>query len=65
VAGGGIQEATGYRQAAFLFSMMATCQRHEIDPPVHLRDVVPRLAELVSRLQFHHAMFQGLDDPPA
>jgi len=34
----------GGNTAAILFSLMATCQRHKIDPLVYLRDVLTRIA---------------------
>lgn len=41
----------GGRTAATLFSLIATCQRHEVEPMAYLRDVLTRIAALpVSRL---------------
>jgi hypothetical protein len=34
----------GGRTAAILFSLIATCQRHHVDPFVYLRDVLTRIA---------------------
>ena len=34
----------GGRTAAILFSLMATCQRHHVDPFAYLRDVLTRIA---------------------
>lgn len=34
----------GGRTATVLFSMMATCERHKVDPLAWLRDVLTRLA---------------------
>lgn len=34
----------GGKTAAILFSLMATCQRHRVDPFAYLRDVLPRIA---------------------
>jgi hypothetical protein len=35
---------TGGHTAAVLFSLIATCQRHEVDPFAYLRDVLTRIA---------------------
>jgi transposase len=41
----------GGRTAATLFSLIATCQRHQVEPMAYLRDVLARIAALpVSRL---------------
>ncbi len=41
----------GGRTAAILFSIIATCQRHEVNPLDYLADVLTRIAELpISRL---------------
>ncbi len=34
----------GGRTAAILFSLIATCQRHRVDPFAYLRDVLARIA---------------------
>jgi hypothetical protein len=34
----------GGRRAAILYSLVATCERHGVDPFEYLRDVLPRLA---------------------
>lgn len=41
----------GGRTAATLFSLIATCQRHEVEPMAYLRDVLNRIAATpISRL---------------
>lgn len=45
------QAQNGGRAAAILFSPIATCQRHHVEPLAYLRDVLTRIAaQLVSRL---------------
>ena len=34
----------GGRTAATLFSLIATCQRHQVEPMAYLRDVLTRIA---------------------
>jgi hypothetical protein len=34
----------GGRTAAILFSLIATCQRHDVEPFAYLRDVLNRIA---------------------
>jgi hypothetical protein len=35
---------TGGRTAAVLFSLIATCQRHKVEPLAYLRDTLTRIA---------------------
>ena len=35
---------TGGRTAAILFSLIATCQRHDVEPVAYLKDVLTRIA---------------------
>lgn len=37
---------TGGHTAAALFSLIATCQRHRIEPLTYLRDVLTRIASI-------------------
>lgn len=41
----------GGRTAAILFSVLASCKRHEVEPWAYLRDVLQRLATPMSKEQ--------------
>jgi len=47
----------GSRTAAVLFSLIATCQRHDVEPFAYLRDVLPPIAA-----HTHHRLAELLPD---